>query len=409
MDIPALSLHPHDHYAPELRDRMLEKLHASMAEATGYRLLTPDQLRSLAEMESPEDPVLSLYLQLSPDRRIGGTWRHFFTSMADNTLKFIDDRHRRRIVEGEFDRIEEALTNELPALGRGVAFFSCEQRALWQRIALPVPLPDGAYLGTRPYVRPLVRTRDEHDRFILALLSQGISRFFVSHIGLVEEVFQVKGQSLRHVLTDRTPRDDVHAAASEARQREADILAHAAELVMTMFEGRYLLMAGSLELRTAVAARLPTEVRHRVGAEFLVETHARPAEIAAAAEPVQRAIEEREEVATVRRLLDAGPRSSAWGEQATFDALREGRVMVLVVNDTIDRPGARCPNCGSLWEEEAPACPTCGNTGVEIVGDVVEPAIEEALRQKAAIEIVRSGAAQEILSHIAPMAALLRW
>ena len=42
MDISALSLHPYDHYAPELRDRMLEKLRVAMAEATGYRLLTPD-------------------------------------------------------------------------------------------------------------------------------------------------------------------------------------------------------------------------------------------------------------------------------------------------------------------------------------------------------------------------------
>jgi peptide subunit release factor 1 (eRF1) len=62
-----------------------------------------------------------------------------------------------------------------------------------------------------------------------------------------------------------------------------------------------------------------------------------------------------------------------------------------------------------LWEEESPACPACGNTGVEIVGDVVEPAIEEALTRKAAIEIVRSSAAREILTQIGPMAALLRW
>jgi peptide subunit release factor 1 (eRF1) len=409
MDISALSLHPYDHYAPELRDRMLEKLCVAMAEATGYRLLTPDQLRSLAEIESREEPVLSLYLQLSPDRRTGGTWRRFFSSLADNMLKSVADRHRRRAVESEFDRIEEALTNELPVLGRGAAFFACAKRALWQRIAVPVPLPDGAYLGTRPYLRPLVRTRDEHDRFVLALLSQGISRFFINHIGQVEEVFQVKGQSLRHMLTDRTPRNDVYAAAAEAMKRESQILAHAAELVMTLFDGRYLLMAGPPEMRAMVTPRLPTDVQHRVGAEFSVETHAGPAEIAAAAEPVQRAIEKQEEDATVRRLLDAGPRGSAWGEQATFDALRQGRVMVLAVDDTFARPGARCPNCGALWEEESPACPACGNTGVEIVGDVVEPAIEEALTRKAAIEIVRSSAAREILSQIGPMAALLRW
>jgi len=70
-----------------------------------------------------------------------------------------------------------------------------------------VPLPDDVYVSSSPYLRPLVRTRDEHDRFALALLSQERSRFFVSQIGQVDEVFRVKGQRLRKMLTDRVPRD----------------------------------------------------------------------------------------------------------------------------------------------------------------------------------------------------------
>jgi hypothetical protein len=44
-------------------------------------------------------------------------------------------------------------------------------------------LPDGARWTQRPYIRPLARTRDEHDRFVLAILSQEQSRFFISQIG----------------------------------------------------------------------------------------------------------------------------------------------------------------------------------------------------------------------------------
>ena len=99
--------------------------------------------------------------------------------------------------------------------------------------------------------------------------------------------------------------------------------------------------------------------------------------------------------------------AAAFGDDGRITS--DGEVMLLAVDDNFARPGARCPNCGALWEEESPACPACGNTGVVIVGDVVEPAIEEALTRKAAIEIVRSGAAREILSQIGPMAALLRW
>jgi hypothetical protein len=79
-----------------------------------------------------------------------------------------------------------------------------------------LPLPDGAHLGPRPYVRPLARTRDEHDRFVLAVLSQELSRFFVSQIGQIEEVFRVKSQRLRNMLTDRVARDRLDVLVTEA-------------------------------------------------------------------------------------------------------------------------------------------------------------------------------------------------
>src|SRR6202022_1884299 len=152
------------------------------------------------------------------------------------------------------------------------------------------------------------------------LPSQGRSRFFVSQIGQVDEVFRVKGQRLRKMLTDRVPRDRNDVLVIEAMKNEARVLAHVAELVLTQFEGRYLLIAGAPELRAAVTQHLPIAVQQRLGGEFSADIHAPPAEVAKAAEPAQRAIEEREEAATVQRLLDAGPDLSAWGEQPTLDA-----------------------------------------------------------------------------------------
>jgi peptide subunit release factor 1 (eRF1) len=44
-----------------------------------------------------------------------------------------------------------------------------------------------------------------------------------------------------------------------------------------------------------------------------------------------------------------------------------------------------------------------------VVTDVVELAIEQALEEKGALEIVRSSAARHLMTSIGPMAALLRW
>jgi hypothetical protein len=179
MPIPSVAVGLHDRYTPEVRDQIVEKLQAPTDE-TAYHLLTPAHLRTLAATESREAPVLSGYLQLSPARRSRSIWHSVFSSLAIETAKAIRDRRKRRIVAEEFDRIESALNEGLPELGRGVAFFTCRAMGLWQQIAVSVPLPDGVHCGPRPYARPLVRTRDEHDRFVLPLLSQEHSRFLIS-------------------------------------------------------------------------------------------------------------------------------------------------------------------------------------------------------------------------------------
>jgi peptide subunit release factor 1 (eRF1) len=280
---------------------------------------------------------------------------------------------------------------------------------LWRQIAVSVPLPDGAWLSPRPYLRPLARTRDEHDRFILVLLSEELSRFFISQIGQVEEIFEITADAPHKVLTDGGPKDRPHVMVTEPMKNEARVLAHAAELVLAQFEGRYLLLSGSLELRKAVMQYLPKPTRQSVGREFSVEIHALPVAVATAAEPAQRTIEAREEVATIEKVADLGPGRSAWGEQPTLDALWEGRVMTLLVDDMFCKSGSHCRSCGALRVGKVPKCPVCGSDAIEAVVDVVELAIEHALEQRSDLEIVRSSAARRLMISIGPMAALLRW
>jgi peptide subunit release factor 1 (eRF1) len=340
MSIPSLSLGEHDHYTAELRDRLLDKLRAAPFDQTAYHMLTPARLRALVEIEATNATVASLYMQLGPDRRLGGAWRTFFSSLCDATLKPIEEQRQREEIRGELDRIGQALEAELPALGRGVVFFTSRTLGLWRQIAVSVPLPDGVWLSPRPYLRPLVRARDEHDRFILVLLSEELSRFFISQVGQVEEVFEIRAHEPHKALTDGGPKDRPHMMATEPLKNETRLLAHAAELVLAQFEGRYLLLSGSLELRNAVMQYLPKPIQQSVGSEFSVEIHARPVAVAAAAEPAQRAIEAREEIATIEKVVDLGPQRSAWGEQPTLDALWEGRVMTLAVDDAFCKPGS---------------------------------------------------------------------
>jgi peptide subunit release factor 1 (eRF1) len=407
MNVPSVSIGLHDRYTPAIRDRIVERLQVPIDD-DAYHLLTPAHLRTLAATESSDGPVLSFYLQLGPERRSRAVWHSVFSSLANETTKGIRDRRERRVVRDELDRIENALNEELPELGRGVAFFACRTTRLWQQIAVSVTLPDGVHLGTRPYLRPLVRTRDEHDRFVLALLSQEHSRFFISQIGQVEEVFQVNGERSPRLLAERVALVQGGVAVAEPVKREGRVLAEAARLVLAQFEGRHLLTSAPPEMRTAFVNDLPKELQQRMGGNFAVDLHAGVAEVAAAAEPAQRAVEAREEEATLARIFEAGPNGAAWGGRRTLDALWERRVMTLAVDDTFCQPGSRCRQCEGLWEQIPSECPTCGSEALEPVADVVELALEEALEQRAALELVRSEAARRMMLERGPMAALLR-
>jgi peptide subunit release factor 1 (eRF1) len=397
MSVPSLLVDEHHRFTPEMRDKVLDKLGQS-ARATDdptYRMLTPHHLRQLAQFESHAEPVISLYLQLTPDRRLHGAWRIVFKDLVAIALEQINGKRRRESLTGELHRIEDALQAELPALGRGIAFFTCRARGLWRQIALSVPLPDGVHIGSRPYFRPLARTRDEHDRFILAVLALGRSRFFMSQIGQVEEVFEVRGERA--------------VPKPEATRNEARVLAAVTELVLDQFEGRHLLVSAAPELHAEFVDHLVTTAQQRLGGEFSVDVHAGPPAVAAAAEPAQLAIEEREEIATVQRLLNASPKYFAWGVPATLEALQERRVMVLAVDDAFNAPGARCGACKALLSAVVSKCPYCDSAKIEVVEDVVELAIEAALEQRAALEMVRSGRARQLMVQRGPMGALFRW
>src|SRR5258705_13979872 len=110
MSVPSLLVNEHHRFTPEMRDKVLDKLDQS-ARATDdptYRMLTPHHLRHLANLESHSAPVISLYLQLTPDRRLGGAWHIVFKDLAAAILEPIDDKRRHERLAGELRRIEDA-------------------------------------------------------------------------------------------------------------------------------------------------------------------------------------------------------------------------------------------------------------------------------------------------------------
>ena len=394
--------------SPQEREALLDQFE-QMAYDMPFNLLTPRRLRELAAIESEEVPIISVYLDLSPQFRIKRAWLTAYKTMAHEAVEKITDRKRARKVEAELERIQRALIQMVPDLGRGVALFVSEPLGLWRQMALPVPLPNRIEVGKRPFLRPLFRTQDEHDRYVVVLLDKRRARLFVSQIGYTEEVAD---------LYEETPNRHDQGGWSQMhiqRHHDAHVLWHASAvayatmLVIDQFQARYLLVSGTPEVLVEYREHLPAPAAQRYAGEFELPIIATTAEITAAIEPLQREIEAREEVATLQRLQEAAPIGrGTWGLESTFQALNEQRVMTLVVREDFQAMGAVCTNCGILTAEIEDVCPACGGR-LEIFPDAVDIALERAVDQDAALEIVCSQPGKAMLEQARPIGAIFRF
>jgi len=280
---------------------------------------------------------------------------------------------------------------------------------IWHQIALPTPLPDRINIARRPYLRPLLRNRGRSDRMLVALLSREQSRFFVSHLGMVEEIYRVRGQRIRGMLTDRAPRDHRDALANQIMKDEAKALASIAEMIGREFETSYLLICAPPDMGTAFRDHLSKAILARL-ASFEASVHASATEIGAATAAAEQQLRAREEDELVMRLREADPAAVSTGTQETLDCLHEGRVLTLVVDDSYATPGSHCRQCQRLFEaKQLSICPICRSTGVETIDDLVEAALQQALDRKAEIAFIRDPAGRSAFARIGPLRAILRY
>jgi peptide subunit release factor 1 (eRF1) len=391
--------------APQSRDALLAELRRRTT-SPGFHFLDTDHLQRLHEIEADGAPVVSLYMELSPEMRTGDAWEIMFKDLRARALGQTGANGHRRAVEAEFDRIEGALRGGLPRTGRGLAFFACEPLGLFERLGVPTTVPNEVYVDRRVYVRPLARVRDEHDRFVIALVSAHKSRFFFSQIGLVEEVYTLDGQEL--AVTDYASKDQRRDMKTELRRQHARRSAHALDLIADALDARHVIHDCAPDMEAAFLDGLDQKTAQKVSASLSCEINATVAEVAAKAEPVQREVEAHEEAETIARVRELIPTRAVTGLDATLDMLNQQRVMTLVVDDALRIAGGHDPVSGMLT---ARTSGTYEATGGRIVAedDLFELMLERALEQGASLELIRSEAARAALEPLGPSAAILRF
>ncbi len=390
---------------PDLRDALIAQLEERTT-TPGFHYLDADHLTELTSIESPDAPIVSFFMELTPEMRVGEAWHIAFKDLTRQALENANSHYDPKAVQSELNRIEEALRRGIPRTGRGLVFYACEPIGLFRQFGVAISLPNTTYVDRRPYVRPLARVRDEHDRFGIALLSQKSMRFFFSQIGLVEEVFELEG---REILTDDfQSKDQRQDKQAEYRRVQAQRAAHATELLAKKLGLRHILYAAPADMEAPFLDALEQHTRDRIAGSFQCDASVSPAEVAEKAEPIQRAVEEREELDTIEQVEALLTTRAVGGLQETLDMLNQQRVLTLLLDDGQVIPGGIDRETGMLTTQTEGTHAMTGNP-VFPESDLFELMLERALAQGASLELVRSEAARQRLQRFGPAAALLRF
>lgn len=373
-----------------------------------------DRVRTLASWATDGLLVTSLYLDVD-----GRRWprRGDFVRRAEDLLgeacdeARATDRQAYLSVCGDVRRMRSFVRDELDRRGviRGLALFSCSGAGLWAAVPLSRPVRDRVTVGPRPNLLPLEAVLEMAETFCTALVDRERARIFLSSLGEIEEI--------SHFLDDVPGRHDQGGWAQARLQRHIQDhvqrhLKHVAETLLRVYQRRpfdHLVLAGPEEAAAELERELHDYVRRRILARVSLAMAAPAEEVLARAAELERELEERRAREAVERLVSetsSGTGRAVAGMNDTLAALEANRVEVLVVAPDLQAGGVRCARCGHL-SAGAPGrpCELCGGPVLE-VPDLVEEAVELALRERCRVETV-AGAAS--LSGVGGVGALLRF
>jgi peptide chain release factor subunit 1 len=390
--------------------RVTSRMHTSQ--------LTEDTLRALSEVEADEPVVVSLFLDLDPSEFATPPARASqITSLLSELDALLRDEalshDAAEALKVDRERIEAFLRDDLDVDGAaGLAVYASDALDVFEAVKLPDPVAAAVHVDQRPILEPVMGLQDEGAWCVLLVTRDSARLFRGGPTGIRE---------LRDIHSDVK---NQHSAGGWSQARfersvEQEVewhLERATDLLFRHFKRRpfeHLIVGANNEsLRPALTDETHAYLRERIrGWVDIDEKHASEDEVFEAVREVMDEHVAEEERALLERFAaeQATEGRAAEGIDPVLVALAERRVETLLVREGASAPGTKCVTCGWLGPAGIRSCPV-DETALDAVDNVVEPAIQAAIQQSAAVQVLRPAAGEEDAQAIAePMAALLRY
>jgi peptide subunit release factor 1 (eRF1) len=374
------------------------------------------QLERLTRTSSAGHPVVSCYLKLEPRDRSRGKYliklKNRVKGVKAALPRLVLDRAAQDAVSRDLDRIVDHLRTpaNLPA-AQGLAIFASEGIGLFEVLPLPLIHRSRLAVDGTALIRELASIEDEFGRVLTVVLDRTSARFFEVTAYNATELPGLRADSTRggRFRGDQSGpgwgEHSYHNRIREEKQRHLEGIARELFALDRRHPAHGIVLAGPGTDAGAVAPFLHSYLAERLlGTARLNPKEATTAAVHDATLAVRQAWERASERALVAELRERmGTGWAVNGLAPTLKALSRGQVRALMIGGETSVPGFRCPETGRLTLTEK----ECRSEGGAVpVLDVVDDAIEDALRQRVDVNVVYD---PDALREIDGLAGLLRF
>jgi peptide subunit release factor 1 (eRF1) len=342
--------------------------------------------------------VVTCYLKLEPRDRTRGKYLIKLKNRVKAALRGLPrlglDRALLDEVERDLERVQQFLKapTNLPA-SQGIAIFACEGIELFAPVPLPVVHRSRLAINGSPLIRELASVEDEFGRLLTVVLDRKSARFFEVTAYETRELSDLRAESTRgkrfHGDQDGPGWGEhtYHNRIRQEKQRHYDAIARELFALDRRHPARGIVLAGPGPEARAVEPFLHSYLAERlIGTARLNPKDASLASVHETTLAVREGYERDTELQLVHEMSEgAGTGWGVNGLKPTLRALARGQARSLLVDADASEPGFRCGDSGRLALTER----ECGGEGEPIpVLDVIDDAIEEALRQGVDVNVV---------------------
>jgi peptide chain release factor subunit 1 len=358
--------------------------------------LTTETLRSLSDVAADEPVVVSMFVDLDPREFANPSAREtqvnsLMSALAEEIREGDLSHDALQALEADRERIETFLRDELDASGaRALAIYSALALDVFEVVKLADAVETGVHVDLHPILEPIMGHEDEGSWCVL-LVTRETARIFRGGPTGLRETHDVHSD----VKNQHQAGGWSQARFERSVEREVEWhLEKATDLLFRYSKRRpfehLVIGADNDAMRPSLTAETHSYLLEKVrGWVDIDERIASEDEVFEAVRGVMDAyLGEQERELFERYLAERGTDGrAATGVKDVLAALVEQRVETLLVREGAQAAGTQCVTCGWMGTAGPVLCPV-DETRLDQVENIVEPAIQAAIKQSADVHVI---------------------